>query len=321
MNRITKTNDTLVSICCAAYNQESYIGQCIDSFVKQITTFRFEILIHDDASTDNTAAIIKKYEQQYPDLIKPIYQIENQYSKGIKITPEIQFPRSKGKYLAHCEGDDYWTDPFKLQKQVDFMESNPDYGLVYSKVIYYYQEKNKFSRKSWGGPAIEFNELIEGNKIPTLTTLFRSELFGQYLKEIRPEIHNWKMGDYPIWLFMSLKSKIFFMDEVSGVYRVLNESVSHSSDFNKLEQFCKSYFDIKVFFHLYGNIAFDKQKMNDALLSRLATNALLLNKPKASLDYLDLIKSPRKIDQIKKVICKSSFLIWIYNKMYSNIEG
>jgi len=322
MNRITDPNeDPIVSICCAAYNQEKYISQCIEGFLKQVTSFKFEILIHDDASTDGTAAIIRKYAQQYPEIIKPIYQTENQYSKGVKITPEIQYPRSKGKYLALCEGDDYWSDQLKLQKQIDYLESNPACGLVYSKVLYYYQKKNKFSKKAWGGTAVEFSELIDGNKIPTLTTMFRRDLLGDYLKEIRPEIHNWKMGDYPIWLYMSLKSKIRFMNEVTGVYRVLNESVSHSTDMNKLEAFTKSYFDIKVFFLKYANVAYDKQNLNDALLSRLATSALLLNRSKESLGYLDQIKNPRKMDMIKKTICKSNILVFIYKTAYSKLEG
>jgi len=95
----------------------------------QKTTFAFEVLIHDDASTDGTADIIREYEKKYPDIIKPIYQTENQYSKGIKNTLTYQFPRAKGKYIAFCEGDDYWTDPYKLQKQADFLEANPEYNL------------------------------------------------------------------------------------------------------------------------------------------------------------------------------------------------
>jgi len=121
-----------VSICCLAYNHEPYIRDCLDGFMIQQTNFDFEVLIHDDASTDKTAEIIREYEKKYPDIIKPIYQTENQYSKRVGITRVFQFPRARGKYIAMCEGDDYWTDPLKLQKQVDFLESNPDYGLVHT---------------------------------------------------------------------------------------------------------------------------------------------------------------------------------------------
>lgn len=120
-------NDIIVSICCVTYNHEKYIAQCLDGFLMQKTTFAFEILVHDDASTDSTADIIRAYSEKYPDVIKPILQTENQYSKGVKISAVFNYPRAQGKYLALCEGDDYWTDANKLQKQVDFLETHPDF--------------------------------------------------------------------------------------------------------------------------------------------------------------------------------------------------
>lgn len=118
----------MISIICNTYNQERFIKDAIDSFLMQKLNVPFEILIHDDASTDGTADIIRTYEAQYPDIIKPIYQKVNQYSKGISITGAIQIPRALGKYIAFCEGDDYWTDPQKLQIQYDFMEHHPEYS-------------------------------------------------------------------------------------------------------------------------------------------------------------------------------------------------
>ena len=114
----------LVSISCITYNHKQYIRDAIEGFLMQITNFPVEILIHDDASTDGTAEIIREYEKQYPWLIKPVYQTENQYSKHNGIISKIQYVRALGKYIAFCEGDDYWTDPYKLQKMVDFLESN-----------------------------------------------------------------------------------------------------------------------------------------------------------------------------------------------------
>lgn len=125
------SNPILISISCATYNHAPYIRQCLDGFLMQEGNFMIEILIHDDASTDGTADIIREYKENYPDIIFPIYQTENQYSKksvrGINAT--FNFPRAKGKYIAMCEGDDYWTDPHKLQKQVDFLKANPDFNL------------------------------------------------------------------------------------------------------------------------------------------------------------------------------------------------
>lgn len=119
----------VLSICCAAYNHERFIRECLDGFLMQETTFPVEILIHDDASTDGTADIIREYEARYPQAIKPVYEKENQYSKG---TGDLfSLKRASGQYIAICEGDDYWTDPTKLQTQVDFLDRNPDYVICY----------------------------------------------------------------------------------------------------------------------------------------------------------------------------------------------
>ena len=123
------SNDVEVSVICNAYNHGKYIRDALNGFVMQKTDFRFEILIHDDASTDNTADIIREFEAEYPDKIKPIYQTENQYSKNVWITDVYQLRRSKGKYIAICEGDDYWTDPDKLQKQYDALEAHPEIDI------------------------------------------------------------------------------------------------------------------------------------------------------------------------------------------------
>lgn len=122
-------NEIMVSICCLTYNHEKFIKDALEGFVNQKTSFKYEILIHDDASTDGTVEIIKEYEKKYPDLIKPIYQKENQYSKKIRATLTYQFPRANGKYIAMCEGDDYWIDENKLQKQFDILEKNNDISL------------------------------------------------------------------------------------------------------------------------------------------------------------------------------------------------
>jgi glycosyltransferase involved in cell wall biosynthesis len=124
-------NNPVVSIVCNTYNHENYIWEAIEGFISQKANFLFEVLIHDDASTDNTANIIREYEMKYPDLIFPVYQKENQYSKKNHPNAAFQFPRAKGKYIALCEGDDYWTDPMKLQNQFDFLEQNPDYVMCY----------------------------------------------------------------------------------------------------------------------------------------------------------------------------------------------
>ena len=115
----------MVSISCLTYNHENYIADALESFLMQKTNFKFEVLVHDDASTDRTADIIREYQKEYPEIIKPICQKVNQYSQGIKVS-NINYARAEGKYYAICEGDDYWIDPDKLQKQVDYMEGHPE---------------------------------------------------------------------------------------------------------------------------------------------------------------------------------------------------
>jgi glycosyltransferase involved in cell wall biosynthesis len=123
---MTDVNRPVVSVICKAYNHEKYIRKALEGFVMQKTDFPFEVLVHDDASTDHTRDIIEEFAQKYPDIIVPVYQVENQYSKGVKFTWSVLFPRSRGKYIAFCEGDDYWCDPQKLQLQVEQLEAHPD---------------------------------------------------------------------------------------------------------------------------------------------------------------------------------------------------
>ena len=122
----------IVSVSCITYNHAPYIRACLDGFLMQKTSFVFEILIHDDCSTDGTREIIEEYSKKYPDIIFPIFQTENQYSKGVRgMMARFNFPRSRGKYIALCEGDDYWSDPYKLQRQVDFLEANTDFSICF----------------------------------------------------------------------------------------------------------------------------------------------------------------------------------------------
>ena len=119
-------SDIKVSILCLAFNHEKYIADAIEGFLKQKTDFAYEIIINEDASTDGTAEIIRQYERRFPDMIHPIYHKQNQYSQGVNINDKFMVPLARGKYVALCDGDDYWIDPYKLQKQYDAMEANPN---------------------------------------------------------------------------------------------------------------------------------------------------------------------------------------------------
>lgn len=254
----------LVSVCCTTYNQEAYIRRCLDGILMQKTSFPIEILVHDDASTDATATIIREYEQLYPNIIKPIYQVENQYSKGIHISQTFQYPYVLGKYIALCEGDDYWTDPLKLQKQVDFLESHPDYAMCYTQCVYFYQNRSVFAGRPWGGTGESIDVLLKMNTVPTLTVVMRHDVLMRYLKDIHPELRVWLMGDYPMWLYFAAVSKIHFMAETTGVYRVLSNSASHASSVEKRCQFVDSTLDIQHFFIEQYNVQISERHITEA---------------------------------------------------------
>lgn len=191
----------------------------------QKTSFLFEVLIHDDASTDDTARIIAEYQQKYPDLIKPIFQTENQYTRGVKVSA-FNFLRAKGEYLALCEGDDYWTDPLKLQKQVDYLENHPECGMVCTDVVRYMQHTGKYMKS--GIPAFDvatYRDIVNWkNQVCTLTVCYRKSLIWND-PPLDPE--KYFLGDVFRFLQVSLTHTIKFLPDVTGVYRVLQNSASH----------------------------------------------------------------------------------------------
>ena len=211
--------DILVSIICGTFNHEKYIADAIESFLMQKTTFKYEILIHDDASTDRTAEIIKEYEAKYPDIIKPIYQKENQYSKGVKVG-NLNRKRAKGKYIAICEGDDYWIDSDKLQKQIAFLEKNPEYSLcVHAAKIVDAKTKKELSQIR---PATENRIFSTKETICGGGGLFstNSMVYRRKESEILPDFYNnASVGDYPLTIFLSIIGKVYYMDEFMSTYR------------------------------------------------------------------------------------------------------
>lgn len=177
----------LVSISCITFNHAGYIRDALEGFLMQKTSFPFEILINDDASTDGTADIIHEYENRYPDLIFPIYQAENQFSKGLRgLSSRFNVPRARGKYIAICEGDDYWIDPLKLQKQVDFLEANPEYNMCWTRF--------KILEEDTGNLTIDKNEkYFEGNEDRVefdLEKFYKGWHIGMQTVVFKKEIYN-----------------------------------------------------------------------------------------------------------------------------------
>jgi glycosyltransferase involved in cell wall biosynthesis len=230
-------NEPLVSVCCITYNHEKYIREAIEGFLMQETSFPIEILIHDDASTDKTADIIREYEAKYPNIIKPIYQTENQYSKGVGISATYQWPRAKGKYIALCEGDDYWTDPLKLQKQVDFLEANPEYGMVCTD-IYLIDDEDKaladnkmvLRQREYRKPVIDFFDLLQCNIVNTLSTCIRADLMKELAERVVKE-NLWFVHDSWFWLNIGMVSKIRVFYDKTAAYRVHANGISKKTGY------------------------------------------------------------------------------------------
>ena len=208
----------LVSISCLTYNHEKYIRNTIEGFLMQKTNFDFEILIHDDASSDGTTEIIKEFEKKYPDKIKPIYQKENQWSKGVKISLTHLWPKAQGKYIAICEGDDQWTDPYKLQKQVDFLEQHPEYmlcGTDVTRVATATGQVQPRLNKKFGD--ITLDDILYRNQMTTCTVLFKKIDFDT---QLLPNYYKFTIGDLPLWCSLLRYGKGYNMKDVMAQYNI-----------------------------------------------------------------------------------------------------
>lgn len=251
-----KNENIMVSILCTAYNHEKYIQQCLDGFVMQKTNFKFEVIIHDDASTDNTANIIREYEEKYPEIIKPIYQKENQYSKKAGITKNFTLPKARGKYIAICEGDDFWTDKYKLQKQVDTLENNPNCKCCVCTV----RDANEDgSMMNTTHPSEVFDSGILHTEdflklackeyaFQTSSFMFKGDDYKEYIYNPPKFRTVSSVGDWPQLLYFSIIGDIYYINDEMSCYRrnaVGSYTTSMiSSTINKRKKYNKGLIDM-----------------------------------------------------------------------------
>jgi len=207
----------LVSIICGVYNHEKFIGKTLEGFLKQETSFPFEIIVHDDASTDNTVLVIKKYEKQFPHLFRNIYQNENQLSQSIDSVTRITFAAARGKYIAICEGDDYWIDPLKLQKQVDVLEKNSKLAIA-AHGSYRLTDKLSLIDSPFKVDTIWSTKDILANNwfIMTASLMFRRSMID-LSPDWLPKISH---GDLALILLASLNGDGYYTPEPMSVYRM-----------------------------------------------------------------------------------------------------
>lgn len=228
MNAIN--NPPLVAIRCVTYNHEPYIRDTLNGFVMQKTNFPFIAIVHDDASTDGTADVIREYAAKYPDIIKPVYETENQYSKcdgGLFRMMNKFCLDSNAKYTAVCEGDDYWTDPHKLQKQVDFLEAHPNYSMVFASVKLQYG--NDAAEQTIGFEERTYSPLeIYSGWAPTLTIVFRTIVFESDCMKALSQIEKPVFGDMTMEMACTTVGKIYGMSDIVGIYRKLPTGASQN---------------------------------------------------------------------------------------------
>lgn len=299
----------LLSITVETYNQEKLIKKTLDCILAQDYWFPYEIIIGDDCSCDTTPDILDEYASKYSQ-IKVIHNEKNLGAMG-NFYNLLSF--CKGKYLMDCAGDDFWVVG-KVKKQIQFMEAHPEIGLCYGKA-YTCDENEKSLGRIIGRKSTSFEDLLISNGVPILTFCARLDLINTYLKKIQPQSKNWSMEDYPLLLWMSKESNIYFMNEILGCYRILNESLSHSTNLEKSLSFEKNVYEIKKYFadlYNYSIESFDEHNckkiiLYKSLLSRYEKN--LKN------EFISLIQTQEKVsikDRIRLLIVSSSFTIFLY---------
>lgn len=302
-------SDIVVSISCIVFNHAPYLRETLDGFLMQKTDFRYEVLIHDDCSTDGSQEIIKEYERKYPGIISPIYEKENQYSKGGPIGSAVwNFPRAKGRYIAICEGDDYWTDPLKLQKQVDFMEAHPECSLCFHNALTHWEDGRE-PDKPFASIEDRFytgQELVSSWLSPTASFLIRSDLRYKYTEYIL-KLPLLGVGDMPMLVFFAQFGKIYGSSEIMCVYRKHPGGFTQFSDCTKTyivacswearrEAFGAEYYDIctKKMTGLYMNAIFRSIRERNFAVFLKSFYRGILKQPSVGFKALFAIPKERK---------------------------
>ena len=228
----------IVSILVTAYNHAPYIAEALDSFLMQKTDFPFEVIIHDDASTDGTARIIREYAERYPEIIVPFYQEKNLFSQGIVIYDQVFFPVARGKYFASIEGDDYWCDENKLQLQVDYMEAHPECACCVHNTVIHSCDGSAPDRlyiaDVHGDRDLDFRTVMlgMGRAYHTSSLLARREWMIDPPK-FYYTAYSYGFGDQPRAVWFLLNGGVHFIDRPMSVYRVRSNPESWSANLDR----------------------------------------------------------------------------------------
>jgi glycosyltransferase involved in cell wall biosynthesis len=268
----------ILSIVCTAYNHEKYIRKTLEGFVKQKTDYKYKVIVHDDASTDKTRDIIDEFVKKYPNLFVTIYQKENQYSKGVDIYEKFIYHLINTKYIALCEGDDYWCDENKIQVQIDYLENHPNCSMCVHNTLLI-NEKGESLNKNINNMHQNFSfrtvDVILNKRFHTSSYMYRSI----YLKHYDTTFKMKEVGDYPLAIFLSLYGYIFYIDKTMSCYRLFaenswtdrmkknklesiannNDAIEYLKRVNKITKFrYNEAFKHKIIDYKYSNIILEK---------------------------------------------------------------
>ena len=284
-NRKSRNNQApLVTVFCTVYNHENYISDALNGFIGQKTSFPFEVLVHDDASTDSSAQIIKEYCSRYPSILIPIFEENNQYSQGKWIMREIMLPRARGDYIAFCEGDDYWCDKSKLQQQIDFLESHPEYSACAHNSL-------RLDVSSGRSSVMYTPETLD---LPLERVLEKGGAYWQLASFVcrRSVLEHWPEfliqaggnGDYKLAINACLQGKIRYIGTVMSVYRFLTSgswSMRCRRDANLL---ASSYFNVIKL--LEGLDDYTGQKYHSAISQAILNNKYFIEESRFNFEVL-----------------------------------
>lgn len=261
-----------VVINCATYNQENYIRDALEGFIMQKTDFPFVAIVHDDASTDDTADIVREYAEKYPDIILPVFEKENKYSKNDGSLGKIMktaIKATKALYVALCEGDDYWIDPSKLKTQVDFLDTHLDYSMCFHAVMIknesvteLVKDFDKIESRDYSAEEI-FNQWT----IPTCSAMLR---MNSYLK--RPSNPNFCVGDNVLWATCISSGKVYGLDNLMAVYRrnpggwTHNAVIDRAHNIQYNKKMCYHWEAMKIEFPMIPSDIFDKEILKNLVV-------------------------------------------------------
>lgn len=292
----------LLSVCIITYNHEEYIRDAIEGVLMQKVNFNYEIIIADDYSTDNTRKILLEYKEKYPKFFKLILQEKN-VGAAQNWLDLISTPKSK--YIAYFEGDDYWTDPLKLQKQVDFLEANAEYGLVCTNYT-----SDLITTAIDNSKDIYLKDILKDSAVGTVTTMFKNSILQQHL--LNTANLQLSMGDFPLWIHISSMQKVYKLSDTTAHYRILENSASARNDVVKRIKFA---LDVLTVVKENLNKIEDKKNQNAILQERYGQlfNLLMEAKDRRFMKYQwEYFKLARVFNSLDaKILIKGIYRVYV----------